>query len=118
MKAVLLNLSYEASCTNLRETSATTELLSLCHWQQNFYNASMSNITSPQAPNITAILLLKVILLPIVELKSFRRTLSAVSGYFPKAEVSTCHVTSAFTTLLLQIWRQQSNMQEVWRNGN
>lgn len=29
-KVVLLNLDYEASCTNLRETSASTELVGFC----------------------------------------------------------------------------------------
>lgn len=90
-------------CTNFKDIFASTELPSFCHQQQNFYkNGSGSNLTSPQAPNLTAILLLSYQHLPIVELKSFLRTLSPVRDHFPEVGISTCHVSmwKCFKTLL------------------
>lgn len=84
-------------CTNFKDTSASTELPSSCHQQQNFFkNSSGSNLTSPQASNITKILLLNSYQhLPIVKLKSFSTTLFPVRNYFPEVGISSCHVTSA-----------------------
>lgn len=105
-------------CTNFKDTFASTELPSFCHQQKNFYKSSGSNLTSLQAPKVTAILLLSYQHLPTVEWKSFLRTLSSVRNCFPEAGISTCHISSALKHHWLHRWEitAQHARSLNWRN--